>query len=265
MYTANYLVEPSLDTLPVADSQKKIIKQFVDEYAAKKSLSYFNINTNNCILINGVYYQEVLYEAQVVANMFHKRFNLFMWDSINLTKYFANNNTNSFYKYISKLDDTSITVIPDFSQVCREYGEYIPDFITRYKESCPNHVTFFLSTDFFTDINYVFDTVLMCDVKQGDKDSSLRTINYLNSALGEEVTVHLELDKLLFDEKLDLTAEEAKVRSTMFKLSTSTIPTLDNICKEVMKQKLLYGESINFKTLAKCCRNYYLNREKRGF
>lgn len=29
MYTANYLVEPSLDTLPVADSQKKkIINQF---------------------------------------------------------------------------------------------------------------------------------------------------------------------------------------------------------------------------------------------
>lgn len=274
MSVKDYLVKPSLDTLPVDDIQKNLIRQIVDEYNASERLAKADINNNNCILISGVYYQEALYEAQVVANMLGKKLSLSS-DEFTLTKYFANNNfDDAYYAIVSNLGyaKNAISIIPDFGQVSEKYRDYISDFIIKYKNFCANnnnnnnkHITIFLSTDFYRDINYLFDKVLACDVKQGEKNSICRTINYLNSALGKEVTKDFNLDRLLNTSVSDLNFEESKTRRVLYGLSNMTIPTLDNVCKEVIKQNILYNKSINFKILSQCYSNYYTARDDRGF
>lgn len=266
-----YLVEPSLDTLPVDDTQKSLIRQIADEYNANERLAKVGINNNNCILISGVYYQEVLYEAWLIRNLLGEKFNMAS-EEYTLTQYFANNKiydvcyfTTSTLGYL----DNPINIVTDFGNVIEHYNDLVPDFITEYKRFCAcankDSITIFLSTKFYPDINYLFDKVLSCDAKQGKKDSIRRTINYLNLALDKEVTKDLNLDKLLNTSESDLNFKESQTRCVLYGLSTMTIPTLDNVCKEVIKQNILYNKPINFKILSQCYSNYCTAREDRGF
>lgn len=269
-----YLVEPSLDTLPVDDRQKDLVRQIADEYAASDSLAKAGVNTNNCILINGTTYQEVLYEAQAIANFLCKKLGLSS-SEFTIAKYFTRDNIYDAYSAIvSNLGYTKnlINIVSDFSQTFRQtfenYPNYVPDFLTSYKDFCAynteKRITIFLSTDFYPRINRLFDTVLLCDAED-KKDGFHRTINYLNSALGKEVIKVPDLDKLLNSKMADLTAEEKDIKGTIDSLRHNGIPTLDSICKDVIKQNVLYDKPINLKTLEQCRMNYITVRENRGF
>lgn len=269
-----YLVEPSLDTLPVEDRQKDLIRQIADEYAASDSLAKAGVNTNNCVLINGITYQEVLYEAQAIANFLCKKLGLSS-SEFTIAKYFTRDNIYDAYSAIvSNLGYTKnlINIVPDFSQTFRQtfenYPNYVPDFLTSYKDFCAykneKRITIFLSTDFYPHINRLFDTVLTCDAEDR-RDGFNRTINYLNSALGKEVTKALDLDKLVHSKIEDLTVEEKDIRGTIDNLRHEEIPTLDSICKDVIKQNVLYDKPINLKTLEQCRINYITPRESQGF
>lgn len=269
-----YLVEPSLDTLPVNDREKDLIRQIADEYAASDSLAKVGVNTNNCVLINGVRYQEVLYEGQAIANFLCKKLGLSS-NEFTIAKYFTRDNIYDAYSAIvSNLGSTKnlINIVPDFSQTFRQtfenYPNYVPDFLISYKDFCAykaeKRITIFLSTDFYPHINRLFDTVLSCDAKD-EKDGFYRTINYLNSALGEEVIKVSDLNRLLNSKMTDLAAEERDIRGTIDSLRYNGIPTLDGICKDVIKQNVLYDKPINFQTLEQCRINYITLRENRGF
>lgn len=269
-----YLVEPSLDTLPVEDRQKDLIRQIADEYAASDSLAKAGVNTNNCVLINGITYQEVLYEGQAIANFLCKKLGLSS-SEFTIAKYFTRDNIYDAYSAIvSNLGCTKnlINIVPDFSQTFSQtfenYPNYVPDFLISYKDFCAykaeKRITIFLSTDFYPHINRLFDTVLTCDAED-KRDGFNRTINYLNSALGKEVIKVLDLDKLVHSKIEDLTIEEKDIRGTIDNLRHEEIPTLDSICKDVIKQNVLYDKPINLKTLEQCRMNYITNRENRGF
>ena len=269
-----YLVEPSLDTLPVEDRQKDLIRQIADEYAASDSLAKVGVNTNNCVLINGITYQEVLYEAQAIANFLCKKLGLSS-NEFTIAKYFTRDNIYDAYSAIvSSLGYTKnlINIVPDFSQTFSQtfenYPNYVPDFLINYKDFCAykaeKRITIFLSTDFYPHINRLFDTVLTCDAED-KRDGFNRTISYLNSALGKEVIKVLDLDKLVHSKIEDLTIEEKDIRGTIDNLRHEEIPTLDNICKDVIKQNVLYDKPINLKTLEQCRMNYITARENRGF
>ena len=189
-----YLVEPSLDTLPVDDRQKDLIRQIADEYAASDSLAKAGVNTNNCVLINGIRYQEVLYEGQAIANFLCKKLGLSS-SEFTIAKYFTRDNIYDAYSAIvPNLGSTKnlINVVPDFSQTFSQtfenYPNYVPDFLISYKDFCAynteKRITIFLSTNFYPHINRLFDTVLLCDAEDG-KDCFYIKINYLNSAIGE--------------------------------------------------------------------------------
>lgn len=269
-----YLVEPSLDTLPVEDRQKDLIRQIADEYAASDSLAKAGVNTNNCVLINGITYQEVSYEAQAIANFLCKKLGLSS-NEFTIAKYFTRDNIyNAYSAIVSNLGYTKnlINIVPDFSQTFSQtfenYPNYVPDFLINYKDFCAykaeKRITIFLSTDFYPHINRLFDTVLTCDAED-KRDGFNRTINYLNSALGKEVIKVLDLDKLVHSKIEDLTIEEKDIRGTIDNLRHEEIPTLDGICKDVIKQNVLYDKPINLKTLEQCRINYITLRENRGF
>lgn len=269
-----YLVEPSLDTLPVGDREKDLIRQIADEYAASDSLAKAGVNTNNCVLINGITYQEVLYEGQAIANFLCKKLGLSS-SEFTIAEYFTRDNIYDAYSAIvSNLGYTKnlINVVPDFSQTFSQtfenYPNYVPDFLISYKDFCAykaeKRITIFLSTDFYPHINRLFDTVLTCDAEDR-RDGFNRTINYLNSALGKEVIKVLDLDKLVHSKIEDLTVEEKDIRGTIDNLRHEEIPTLDSICKDVIKQNVLYDKPINLKTLEQCRINYITLRENRGF